>query len=487
MRVRKNVWLLPAADTTLDWYAKAVARMQSHASTDPRSWAYQASIHGVPGMSSDPAGFLAACQHGSAFFVSWHRMYLLHFERIVAAHVSALGGPADWALPYWDYSSANPQDARKLPAAFRDPQLADGSANPLYVGERSAAANGGQDPFEEDDVALGPALGAGKGTTAAGFFGVPPPAHFAGGTHIGGQLEGTVHNNVHGALGSSPTVGARGWMGNPDLAARDPIFWLHHSNIDRLWAVWLARDPSHVNPTAPYWLSGVTFSFHDATGAVVRMTSSDVLNLAAPALDYTYEDLSDPLGAAAVAGSPPAMHAAVPAALAGGAMAVDHELVGASLTPVVLTNVAQEVNVPTPVSPSAFAATGRPALRGLGAAPPTIQQQVQSVLLQLENMKSAADSPTYDVYVNVPPGADPKAHRDRFVQRMTLFGAAQASDPANPHGGSGQTFAFDITSLYHRLHAAGEIDPAHLRVSFVPVRAMAGATVQVGRISLYFS
>ena len=57
----------------------------------------------------------------------------------------------------------------------------------------------------------------------------------------------------------------------------------------------------------------------------------------------------------------------------------------------------------------------------------------------------------------------------------------------HPHGGSGQTFAFDITRLYYRLHAAGEIDPTHLRVSFVPVRAMAGAKVQVGRISMYFA
>jgi tyrosinase len=486
MRTRKNVWRLPAGDSTLDWYAKAVARMQSLPETDPRSWSYQAAIHGVPGMTSDPDGFRAACQHGSAFFVSWHRMYLLHFERIVASHVAALGGPADWALPYWDYSSSNPPDARTLPLAFRNATLGDGSANPLYVGARSDAANRGQDPFEDADVALEPAMLAGSGMTASAFFGVPPPSHFSGGTHVGGQLEGTVHNNVHGALGFQPTVGQQGWMGNPDLAAQDPIFWLHHANIDRLWAVWLARDGSHANPTTAYWLSGVTFSFHDATGATVKMTSSDVLNLAATALDYTYEDLSDPLGAAVGPAPAPATFGVAPVALVGGAMATDHELVGASLKPITLTNASQVVDVPTPVTPGAFAAGAR-AAKPQAVAQATIQQLVGHVLLQLENMKSEAHSPTYDVYVNVPTGADPKKHPDRFVQRMTLFGAPQASDPANPHGGSGQTFAFDITPLYHRLHAAGEIDPTHLRVSFVPVRAKAGATVQVGRISLYFA
>jgi tyrosinase len=487
MRVRKNVWRLPTGDSTLDWYSKAVARMQSLPNTDPMSWGYQAAIHGVPGMSSDPAGFLATCQHGSAFFVPWHRMYLLHFERIVASHIAALGGPADWALPYWDYSSGNPPDARKLPVAFRSSHRADGSANPLYVGERSDAANSGQDPFQDEDVALANALLAGGGTTEEGFFGVPPPSHFAGGTHVGGQLEGTVHNNVHGALGYQPTVGQQGWMGNPDLAARDPIFWLHHANIDRLWAVWLARDASHANPKSAYWLAGVGFSFHDATGATVRMTSSVVLDLTAPALDYTYEDVSDPLGAPVAPGPAPGAFGVAPVAIARGAMAVEHELVGASLTPIELSDAVHDVDVPTPVTPRAFAAGARAASLQASVAQPTIQQLVGHVLLQIENMKSAAHSPTYDVYLNVPNGADPKAHPDRFVQRMTLFGAPQASDAANPHGGSGQTFAFDITRLYYRLHAAGEIDPTHLRVSFVPVRAMAGAKVQVGRISMYFA
>ena len=73
-------------------------------------------------------------------------------------------------------------------------------------------------------------------------------------------------------------------MANPDLAALDPIFWLHHSNIDRLWEVWLDCDPAHQNLTSAYWLTGVTFQFYDATGTLVTMRTADVLNLAAPLL-----------------------------------------------------------------------------------------------------------------------------------------------------------------------------------------------------------
>ena len=167
-------------------------------------------------------------------------------------------------------------------------------------------------------------------------------------------------------------------------------------------------------------------------------------------------------------------------------MAIGHELVGASLTPVLLADSVQHVAVPTPVTPHAFAMVAHADMLLPGVTPP-IDQLVSRVLLQLENMKSTAHAPTYDIYLNVPDGADPKAHPELFVKRMTLFGIAQASDAASPHSGSGQTFAFDITRLYRRLHAADAIDPAHLRVSFVPVRAVTGATVSVGRISLYFA
>jgi tyrosinase len=92
----------------------------------------------------------------------------------------------------------------------------------------------------------------------------------------------------------------------------------------------------------------------------------------------------------------------------------------------------------------------------------------------------------YDVYLNVPEADRPDQHEDLHVGRAAMFGVAQASKPSAQHGGSGQTFAFDITELYNRLSAAGAVDPKRLRVSFVPVRASKNAPVRVGRVSLYF-
>jgi tyrosinase len=78
-------------------------------------------------------------------------------------------------------------------------------------------------------------------------------------------------------------------MGGFTTAPLDPIFWLHHCNIDRLWKVWL-RDAAHVNPATADWLTSVSFSFHDATGATVSMTPSQVLDTRPQPLDYIYDD-----------------------------------------------------------------------------------------------------------------------------------------------------------------------------------------------------
>jgi tyrosinase len=132
MRERKDVYKLPPGDQTLEWCAKAVAAMQALPQTDPMGWTFQAAVHGIDPLPSAMAGLWAECQHGSSFFLPWHRMYILNFERIVAMHVASLGGPADWALPYWNYTTSDPATLA-LPPAFRNPVLPGGAANPLYA------------------------------------------------------------------------------------------------------------------------------------------------------------------------------------------------------------------------------------------------------------------------------------------------------------------------------------------------------------------
>src|SRR6516225_462217 len=114
VRQRRDVWKLDEWDPILLWYAKAIGTMQTRAMQDPTSWRYQAAIHDyvagadplaqagdVLPSNGDQNRFWQQCQHGSWFFLSWHRMYLFYFEQIVTAAIVQLGGPANWALPYW--------------------------------------------------------------------------------------------------------------------------------------------------------------------------------------------------------------------------------------------------------------------------------------------------------------------------------------------------------------------------------------------------
>jgi hypothetical protein len=407
MRVRQDVYTLPAGDLTLDWYAQAVARMKLLPMTDPMSWEYQAAIHGINPLNPAMAGQWAQCQHATSFFLPWHRMYVLNFERIVSEHVASLGGPADWALPYWNYTASDPATL-SLPPAFRNSTLPGGAPNPLYVSLRNATANAGGPVLGPRDVDLRACLTASSNTLPGGFFGGSPAAHFG---LVSGALELTPHNAVHRQIGATPG----GLMADPDLAALDPIFWLHHSNIDRLWEVWLDCDLLHTNLTSAYWLTGISFPFTDATGTPITMQTADVLSLTAALLDYSYADASCPIafkvaapgpgGPAAFGpggpvgpGNPGAPSSPVPPGGIGTPMTTHQgELVGATLSAVNLGDKVARINLPTPVTPFAFR-------RAIDRVNPPLSaksnQLVQNVTLQLEQVTSTDVAPTYDVFLN---------------------------------------------------------------------------------------
>jgi tyrosinase len=88
-RTRRDAWKLAPGDQTLELYARAIAVMQARPMTDPTSWRYQAARHEfdvvktpmqVPGETlpspSEQNTFWNQCQHGTWFFLPWHRGYL---------------------------------------------------------------------------------------------------------------------------------------------------------------------------------------------------------------------------------------------------------------------------------------------------------------------------------------------------------------------------------------------------------------------------
>ena len=246
---RRAVSGLAANDPILVGYIKAIAAMKALPATNPCSWTAQAAIHS-PG--SGPAG---PCEHGNMFW-SWHRMYLYWFERIVR-HKS---GMYDWSLPYWDYDWESPAPVssaaqRQIPAPFRV------TTSQLYDGTRNSGLNGGG--------SLGP------GTTATAT-GLAPTSYMTAQSSINGTPHGAVHVAVGGNMSSFPTAGL------------DPLFWLHHCEIDRLWNLWLAKGGGRSNPLSDATWKTTKFTFYDECCEQVQMTGCEVLR-AAQQLSYVYQ------------------------------------------------------------------------------------------------------------------------------------------------------------------------------------------------------
>lgn len=471
---RRDIWELSDEDPwhpVIEWYARAIAVLQRRESSDPTSWRFLAAIHGteIPRSRWPRGATWNECQHSSWFFLPWHRIYLHYFERVVRQAVVSLRGPDDWALPYWDYSDPDRPDVRRLPPAFRQQRMPSGDPNPLFVAERERSMNaGGALPatFVDISAALSELDFTGPMSGGIAGFGGPITGLSHGGGTIG-SLENTPHGNVHVGVGGFRPPG---FMSRFETAGRDPLFWLHHANIDRLWEVWLDLGGRRVNPTDTRWLN-MRFRVGGSTSSVT-LTVREVVDTTRPPLTYRYSNVSAPGGLEGRRGLESAAAEEVP-------MPEDlfPEMVGASENRVSLTAEPTEVEV-TIDTPSG------PTRRGLEAAQP------QKVYLKIENVKGQElAAPSYLVYVNLPPGADPAAHPDRLAGQVSMFGVLEASSGIEEHSGSGLTFSFDITNVAQRLLEAGDWDPERLRVRFAPVGAgeAQGGDVSAGRVSVFYA
>ncbi|MET0180338.1 MAG: tyrosinase family protein [Novosphingobium sp.] len=483
VHTRRNMWTLPANDQTLLWYGRAIAAMQAKPRRDPGSWGWQAAIHGwrdsiaAPGeqlpSAADRRRYWNQCQHGSWYFLPWHRGYLAAFEQIVRVQVVRLGGPESWALPYWDVGRTQWQRIRP---EFLTPQRPDGSPNPLYVAQRRPGfqtGNVGIVPAAVDPrgLLLEPEFGGATAGGAPGFGG--PQTDFFHGPGTLGALEGQIHNHVHSRVA--------GFMGSFEFAGLDPLFWLHHCNVDRLWEVWRARDLRHRDPLSTRWRNGPTaqkFIVRDAAGQPWTFTAQEMRNTRGPRLDYVYEDISDPLAGVATPGR--LQPFAADDAGAPGARAVTGRrrrktrVLGAVAPGVSLGGgrSTARVSVSAPPAP-------RGSLRGFAADEPS--PAGGRVLLNLENITGVDPSQTYKVFVDLPDDHDPATDERNLVGVMSLFGVDSASDPQGDHAGNGLTYVFDITEL---AGARGEIDAGQIRVDFVPSDDDTPAdSAHVGRIS----
>ena len=273
---------------------KAFGIMKTLDCGNPASWYYQGAIHWIPDnipnnqlcsiYSTSETDLQLAwdnCTHSSAgaeevHFLAWHRMYTYHLEEIIRE----LSGMDDFALPYWGYTNDNIED-KIMPEIFRD------STSNLFESARWASLNKGE-VINEETMGTALDLTVLMQYTDYQLFNANADA----------APHGAMHNYIgNGAKKLSPgydnkitqTNTRTGLMGDVPTAGFDPIFWMHHSNIDRIYQQWtnskngtLITEQMLDNPAWGY-------IFFNGNGEKIEYTMGEVREVLY-SLDYDYDD-----------------------------------------------------------------------------------------------------------------------------------------------------------------------------------------------------
>ncbi|KAH6644006.1 common central domain of tyrosinase-domain-containing protein [Boeremia exigua] len=295
-------------------YLLGLQHWQETNQDDKFSYFQVAGIHGrpfipwddVPGRPQPSQGYKEGyCHHSSNLFPTWHRPFLALVEERIYFHAREVvagfpeGGlksrmvaalPA-LRLPFWDAAAVPPIGTGSYPWSVQrstiEVELPDGTGsikktipNPLYSysfhplpakdlfgklpwthwqttvrypTDRYANAHS-QDSKIASELDLN-LVNLRQRTYQ--MFAMQRDYHNISNNMVtnGGVLDSleSVHDTIHNTVGSS----GPGHMTNAAYSAFDPVFWLLHTNIDRMTAIWQALNPdswvtNHSNPMATF-------------------------------------------------------------------------------------------------------------------------------------------------------------------------------------------------------------------------------------------
>ena len=234
-------------------------------------------MEGMADATGPAAGYDAA--HGHDGFLPWHREFLDDFETALQSVNPNV------TIPYWDWT-----DPKAINVMLQDnflgpngqggnltiPGLGVFQGGPVQSGYFSEANGWVLNPNLNVDISTGES----KGTSLVRYVLSPGSDNYPVSKALQDQLlavdnyntfrrviEGFstlddqgnetsipgngLHNYIHGVIGggfldfskSPPTPTPLGTMSNVPSSPNDPVFWLLHANVDRLWATW--QDNGH--------------------------------------------------------------------------------------------------------------------------------------------------------------------------------------------------------------------------------------------------
>ncbi|KAM3517514.1 hypothetical protein NHJ13051_008917 [Beauveria bassiana] len=271
--LRRSITELAAeAGPQWDLYLQALRAMYDRDSQDPESFFQIAGIHGRPFTEYNNAGKMNTngwggySTHGEILFIIWHRPFVALFEQTLVKEAKILAAQypdnlrsiyqraaEDLRAPYWDWAlepwlpSVVLPETIEVKAATKTGTVAKKIDNPLYTYRFSKEVMQGkygefdtydrmyrcQNPQDANQKLYSRNY---KSWVYDVFSRAKSFSEFATTASKGSSIE-AVHNAIHW------DAGCGGQFMDSQYSAFEPLFMLHHSNVDRLWAYWQAIYP----------------------------------------------------------------------------------------------------------------------------------------------------------------------------------------------------------------------------------------------------
>lgn len=367
------------------------------------------------------------CQHSDAAppnnnmqFFTWHRMYLKYYERTLR---KASGDP-NFTLPYWNYYDETGPGGNGIAL----PTLVRGTTTgPMYDKFRTPGLNTNTNAIDET-----------WGSNEQAF-------DFTDFQNFSFTLEQQPHGQMHCGAGFGCQAPD---MGIVPVAGLDPVFYMHHANIDRLFQCWLVRKANgrpitlawaQANLGMPQSWFDQRWFFVDETGASVSMTVAELFQPGG--IDYTYAQTTDCVQPppAPVPEAPMTEAVAAPrrTAINTGSVALRGKSLAVPLAPSTLEG-------PEPQMPS-----------GVRVEPG------RSVLVIEDVEIEGSPAVTYNIYISRNGAPDNRV----YIATLNYFNVLHRHHPGHEGPRGHKLLYYDVTSELAELGNPGEADVA---VTFEP-------------------